>query len=201
MANIQTAFGFRHLGYLSGGAPDYQQANRAVSSTNTTKIFFGDPVVKVGTTKYIAQAANNTTVLEGIFAGCTFIPATGGTVVWSPFWPGAAALDATAYIINAPNALFLAASNNTAITEANIGANIGFAIGTGSTVGGAFSGATLDQSTISTTNTLPFQIYGIYGANLSNFGGVGNGSDSATAFNWAVVTFNNERFKQLTGVV
>lgn len=200
MANTQTAFGFKHVGYLSGGAPDYQQATRAISSTNTTKIFFGDPVVKVGTTKYIGQGANNTTVLEGIFAGCYYIPAAGKTVEWSPFWPGASAQDATAYIINAPNALFLAASNNTAITEANIGANIGFAIGTGSTIGGGFSGATLDQSTISTTNTLPFQIYAIFGANQSNFGGVGNGSDPTSAYNWAVVTFNNERFKQLTGV-
>ena len=33
------------------------------------------------------------------------------------------------------------------------------------------------------------------------FGGVGNGSDPTSAYHWAVVTFNNERFKQLTGVV
>lgn len=192
MANTQTAFGFRHVGYLSGGAPDYQLATRLIQSTNTTKIFRGDPVVKDPTTGYIKQAANNTTVIEGIFDGCMFTPVGGGTPVWQPFWPGAASADATAYIINAPNAIFLAAATNTAIPVSAIGENIGFAIGTGSQVGGGFSGATADQSTLGTTNTLPFQVYGLYS-------GIGNGSDPSTPFNWVEVTLNNQRFKQLTG--
>ena len=65
---------------------------------------------------------------------------------------------------------------------------------------------TLDQSTISTTNTLPFQIVALYGStnatgsiNTGNFGGVGNGSDTTSAYNWVLVTYNNERFRQLTG--
>jgi len=193
MANVQTAFGFRHVGFLSGGGPDYQLATRPIQSSNATKIFFGDPVVKSGASPYIVQASSTTVVLEGIFQGCTYIPSGGGAPVWSPYWPGASAVDATAYVINAPNALFLAAALNTAITSTNVGANIGFAIGTGSTVGGGFSGATLDVTNIGTTNTLPFQIYSLYQ-------GVGNGSDPTTAFNWAVVTFNNQRFKQLQGV-
>jgi hypothetical protein len=77
---------------------------------------------------------------------------------WSPFWPGGgASADATAYIIDAPNALFLAAALNTSIVTANIGENVGYAIGTGNTVTG-FSAATLDQSTLNTTNTLPFRV-------------------------------------------
>lgn len=195
MANVQAAFGLRHIGFLSGAAPDYQLATRLIQSTNTTKIFAGDPVVKQAATGYIVQASNNTTTLEGIFQGCVYTP-SGGIPTWSPFWPGAAAVDATAYILNAPNALFLAASLNTAIVTSNIGANVGFSIGTGSTVGGGFSGATLDQTTATTgtTNTLPFQIVDLYK-------GVGNGSDPTTAYNWTVVTFNNQRFKQLTGVL
>lgn len=195
MANVQSAFGFRHVGFLPGYAPDYQQTNRLIQSTNTTKIFNGDPVVKSGATNYIVQGANNTTTLAGIFVGCEYIP-TGGqlTLQSSPFWIGAAAADAKGFIINAPGALFLAAALNTAIVTANIGANIGFAIGTGSTSGGAFSGATLDQSTIATTNTLPFQIVDLYR-------GIGNGSDPLTAYNWAVVTFNLQQYKSLTGVL
>lgn len=194
MANTQASFGFRHIGFLAGASPDYQQLTRLIQSTNTTKIFAGDPVVKSGATNYIIQGANNTTTLEGIFVGCQYTPSGGlGIPQWSPYWPGAAAADATAYIINAPNALFLAAALSTAIVTANIGANIGFAIGTGSTVGGGLSGATLDQSTLGTTNTLPFQLFSMYQ-------GIGNGSDPATSYNWAVVTFNNQRFKQLTGV-
>lgn len=194
MANVQSAFGFRHIGFLSGMGPDYQQQTRLIQATNTTKIFMGDPVVKSAASNYIIQAANNTVTLEGIFVGCNYVP-TGGqlTLQPSPFWVGSAASDATGYVINAPGALFLAAALNTAIATSNIGANIGFAIGTGSTSGGAFSGATLDQSTIGTTNTLPFQIVSLYQ-------GIGNGSDPTTPFNWAVVTFNNQRFRTLTGV-
>jgi hypothetical protein len=202
MANQQTAFGFRHIGFLPGFSPDYQILTRQISSANTTKIFRNDPVVKVGASGFIAQAANNTTVLEGIFDGCMFIPSTGGPPTWSPFWPGAAASNATAYIINAPGALFLAATLNTSLSSVNIGANVGFNIGTGSTVGGGFSGATLDQATITTNNAAPFQVVDLYNAaSTSNFGALGNGSDQTTPFGWAVVTFNNQRFKQLTGIL
>lgn len=197
MANVQAQFGFRHIGFLSGGSPDYQLATRLISSANTTKIFRGDPVNKVPTTGYIKQAASGTTqTLEGIFDGCVYIPVGGGTPIWSPFWPGTAASDATAYVINAPNALFLAATLLTSIQVSAIGANVDFNIGTGSTVGGGFSGATLDQSTVTTgtTNTLPFQVYSLYQ-------GIGNGSDATTNYDWAVVTFNNERFRQLTGTL
>jgi hypothetical protein len=207
MSNTAATFGFRHIGYLSGNAVDYQLATRLIASSNTTSIYFGDPVVKVATTQYIAQAANNTTVLEGIFQGCMLIPSTGGAPTFSPYYPGAAGADVTAYVMNAPGALFMAAATNTNIPNTAIGENIGFSIGTGSTFGGCFSGATLDQSTISTTNTLPFQIVALYGStnatgsiNTGNFGGVGNGSDTTSAYNWVVVCFNSERFKQLTGV-
>jgi len=194
MANVQSAFGFRHIGYLSGGGPDYQLATRAIQSTNTTKIYFGDPVIKGANSAYILQAATatNTTVLEGIFQGCTYTPA-GGTTTWSPFWPGAAAADATAYVINAPNALFLAAALNTAISSAAIGEGITFNLGTGSTTGGGFSGATVDQSTLTTNSNAAFQIVSLYP-------GIGNGSDPTTAYNWVVVAFNNQRFKNNTTV-
>jgi hypothetical protein len=194
MANVQAAFGFKHIGYLSGYGPDYQQQTRLVQSTNTTKIFNGDPVVKSSGTNYIVQASNNTTQLEGIFVGCNYVP-TGGTLTLqpSPFWVGSAASDATGYLINSPGALFLAACLNTAIVTANIGNMVGFSIGTGSTAGGAYSGATLDQSTLSTALTtastyLPFQVFSMYQ-------GVGNGADPTTAYNWVVVTFNNQRFR------
>lgn len=193
MANTQSAFGFKHNGYISGAGPDYQQSSRLIQSTNTTKIFFGDPVIKSGA--YIVQAASGTTaVLEGIFAGCMYTPSGGlGIPQWSPYWPGAASADATAYLISAPNATFIAAALNTAIVTTNIGDGINFSIGTGSTVGGGFSGATVDFTTLTTATTAPFQVVSLYP-------GVGNGSDPTTAYNWVVVTFNNQRFKSLAGV-
>lgn len=191
MANTQSAFGFRHIGFLSGAGPDYQLATRPVLATNTTKIFFGDPVTKNGV--YIQQATSTTTVLEGIFQGCTYIPSGGGAPVWSPYWPGAAAADATAYVINAPNALFLAAALNTAVSSTTVGNGIAWATGTGSTVGGGFSGFTVDANSTSNATTAPFQVYSLYQ-------GVGNGSDPTTPYNWVVVTFNSQRFKNLAGV-
>lgn len=193
MANQQSAFGLRHNGFLSGAGPDYQLSTRLIQSTNTTKIFSGDPVIKGAASNYIVQAALNTSILEGIFQYCVYTPVGGGLPQWSNFWPGTAASDSTAYLINAPLATFVGAALNTAIVTANIGDNIGFSVGTGSTSGGSFSGFTLDQSTINTTNTLPFQI-------VSMYLGIGNGSDPTTAYNWVVVTFNNQRFKALTGV-
>lgn len=194
MANTQAAFGFRHIGYLSGGAPDYQQRPRQILSTNTTKIFLGDPVVRNPSTGQIEQAANNTTQIDGVFAGCWFIPTSGLAVPqWSPFWPGGAAQNARGYVIDAPNAEFLVAVTNTAITLANVGENVGFAIGTGSTVGAGLSGATVDQSTLTTATTAPFKIIGLYD-------GIGNGSDAASAYNWVRVGFNYEWLRSQTGI-
>ena len=198
MANTQAAFGFRHIGYTSGGAPDYQLATGLILSTNTTKIFKGDPVVIDPTTGKIQQQTNGTTgKVDGVFDGCVYTP-VGGTPQWSQFWPGAgASVDATAYIINAPNALFLTAALNTSLVTANIGENVGFAIGTGNTSNG-FSGATVDQSTLTTLTTAPFRVVApVTGS--GNFGVVGNGNDPTTPFGWAVVTFNNTNFKTLLG--
>jgi hypothetical protein len=197
VANTAATFGFRHIGYTSGGAPDYQLATGIILSTNTTKIFRGDPVIIDPTSGFIQQASVNTVTLQGVFDGCVYTP-VGGTPVWSPFWPGAAGANATAYIINAPNALFLAAALNTSLVQANVGENVGFAIGAGNTVTG-FSGATIDQSTLTTITTAPFRVVAPC-TTQGNFGIVGNGSDPTTPFGWAVVTFNSVGYKQLTGL-
>ncbi len=197
MANTQTAYGFRHIGYLGGGAPDYQLSTGLILSTNTTKIFRGDPIVRTAATGKVAQATVNTETVVGIFDGCMYTP-VGGTPTWSPFWPGAGAgSDAIAYFIDAPNAVFMAAALNTSLVTANIGENVGFAIGTGNTATG-FSGATIEQTTLNTTNTLPFRVIAPV-TTSGNYGVVGNGGDPTTPFGWAVVTFNNQNFKQLTG--
>lgn len=191
MANTQATFGFKHQGYLSGGAPDYQLSNYAIQSTNATQIGFGDPVIIANATSaFIIQgtgALSTTTPIIGIFQGCQYIPSGGGAPQWSPYFPGSVAQNATAYVIDAPNAKFLVAALNTAILTTNIGNTVNFTTGQCATVGGGFSVATIDQSTATTTGVtaslLPFRILGLYP-------GVGNGSDPTTPFNWAVVGFN-----------
>jgi hypothetical protein len=195
VANTATQFGFRHIGYLPGGAPDYQQSTRVILSTYSTAIGFGDPVQKTNaTSQYIVRgaggtAATGTAIIEGIFVGCEYTPSGGlGIPQWSPYWPGAASADAKAYIIDAPNALFLVATGTTAVATAGIGGLYGFDVGTVSTTGGGFSGATLNATVSTSAGSLPFKMVSLYQ-------GVGNGSDPTTAYNWVVVTFNNQQWK------
>jgi hypothetical protein len=191
VANTQATFGFKHQGYLSGGAPDYQLSSYAIQSTNASTIGFGDAVIAANATSaFIVQATgalSTTTPLIGIFQGCEYIPSGGGAPQWSPYYPGNTAQNATAYVIDAPNAKFLVAALNTAIVSTNIGNVINFTTGACATVGGGFAVATIDQSTATTTGTtasfLPFRILGLYP-------GVGNGSDPTTPYNWAIVGFN-----------
>ena len=202
MANTQAQFGFKHLGYLSGGAPDYQLRTYAVQSTNATKIGFGDPVIMAAGTAaspYIIQATGalaTTQPIVGIFQGCEYIPSGGGAPAWSPFYPGSVAQDAIAYVIDAPNAQFLVATLQTAVTSAMIGQVVNFTTGACATVGGGFSIATIDQSTATssgtTTSVLPFRIIGLYA-------GVGNGSDPTTNYNWAIVAFNYQLNRSFVG--
>lgn len=198
MANATAAFGFKHIGYLGGGAPDYQLTTRAIQSSNSTKIGFGDPVVKANATSpYIIQAVGTTVVttpIVGIFQGCQYTPA-GGIPTWSPFWPGAAAVDATAYIMDAPNALFLVATTLTAIATSAIGQTVTFTGTVPATTGGGYSSATLDAATLGTAggtaaSFLPFRVQSMYQ-------GVGNGSDPTSNFNWVVVSFNFEQNRAL----
>ncbi len=200
MANQQSQFGFKHIGFLSGGSPDYQQQPRLIQSTYSTQIGLGDPVVRSTTTaKYIIQATGTlatSTPIEGIFVGCSYTP-SGLPPTWSPYWPGAAASDATGYVIDAPNALFLVATLQTAVTTTNLGQAINFTTGQCATTGGGYSIATIDQATATATGTtvslLPFKIVQLYQ-------GIGNGSDPLTNYNWAVVTFNFQTWKTGAGL-
>jgi hypothetical protein len=201
MANATALFGFRHIGFLSGGAPDFQMQPRAIQSTNSTKIGNGDPVLKdTNNTGYIVRGSGalaTTTPIEGVFQGCQCVPSAGVPPTWLPSFPGSTQADATGYIINAPNALFLVGTLQTALVTANIGNAINFTTGTPNAQTG-FSVALVDQATATATGTtaslLPFKVVQLYQ-------GIGNGSDPTTNNNWVVVTFNNQMFRTLASGV
>lgn len=195
MANTNSPFGFQPVDRLPGAAPNAAQAKRKISSSYSTAIYSGDPVTSVAS-GYIENPASGTAQIAGVFVGCEYLNTAQNKKVWSSYWPGSGATgDVTAYIINDPATIFKVQSNNTAIGFADIDANIAYLIGTGNALSGV-SGATVDQSTIATTNTLPFRIVGLYND--------GNpalpGADSTAAYNIILVTFNNQDFKSLTGV-
>jgi hypothetical protein len=200
MANVATQFGFKHQGYLGGGAVDYQPTPYPIRSGYSTVINFCDPVIfsSDGTITLATPNLATTGSIVGIFQGCQYIPSTGLSIpTWLPYWPGAAATTATAYVIDAPNAKFLVAAYSTAVGTTLLGNYINFTFGglTAGTTGGAYSVATVDQATATsaqgtTTQTLPFRV-------LSMYPGVGNGSDPTTNFNWVVVTFGNQFLRSL----
>lgn len=192
MANTNAPFGFtQYRG--NGSAPTYEQVVATILSTDTTPIFCNDPVAPTAA-GYVTQASSNSVQVSGIFVGCKYLSTSQKRTVWSRYWPGSDnSGDVEAYVINDPNARWLVQSDATGVTQAGINANIGFAIGTGSTATGT-SGAYLDTSTINTTSTLPFRIIAL-GANPP-----GSPGTEAGAYNRVVVAFNNVSTKQLTGV-
>ena len=196
-SNVSAPFGFRQYSG-TGSAPTYEQVPVRIVY-NATNIFYGDPVTP-DTNGYVVQASSNSAAqgIAGIFQGCQYLSVSQKRTVWSNFWPGsdvASGNTVTGYIVNDPNAKWIAQTDATGIATTDINANIGFAIGTGSTLSG-ISGAYLDTSTINTTNTLPFRLVG-----LIDFppGAQGTFSNSQ-AYDYAIVAFNNVATKQLTGV-
>lgn len=191
MANTQAQFGFKHIGYNSGGAVDYQlNSQYQIQSSYATAILQGTPMVKSASSPYIVPATGtgNLTAIAGIFQGVDYTP-VGGPPTFNQYWPGAQGADGKAHLIDAPNALFLVASLLTAVPVTAIGQNIGFSTGAGgTTIGAGFATYVVDQSTLTTGSTAPFQVFSMYQS-------IGNGSDTTTNYNWVVVTFNNQRFR------
>lgn len=200
MANTNAANGFQVFRRFDGGSPTEGYETRKIVSTYGTAIGFGDPVVSVGS-GYIERAAAGTTQIAGIFFGCKYLNSAVGRVVWSNSWPGTAqGSDAQAYVVTDPQMLFVAQSNNTAITFADIGANINFAVGAGANSVTGISNASVDQSTIATTDTLPFRIVGLLSQYETTSGAV-NGTDDASAYNRVIVAPNYWDRKSLVGIV
>ena len=185
MANTTGNMGFKHIGFLPGYAPDYQLHAKYVQSSNATAIYHGDPVVM--SSGYVLGATGTGSAVDGIFDSCVYIDSTGRTIQ-SGFLP--ASTTGTVYIIDAPGAIFLAQSNNTALTQANVNKNVAFAAGTGSTFT-SLSGYFLDAGNIATTSSFPFRIVQLY----SDFAPSGVNGAAASANNMAVVTFNNTDFR------
>ena len=195
MANTAAPNGFAQAsGY--GSAPTYEQTTRLIAYNNTTPIFFGDAVIPLAS-GYIAQATASTVQMAGIFVGCKYLSTSQKRTVWSNYWPGSdCTTDVEAYIISDPNAVFKvqAGGSSTAIGVADIGSNVNLGVGTGNTATG-ISGMYVDQTTLNTTNTLPFRVLSLVTAPPG-----ANGSDITTGYNYVLVGFNNVSAKQLTGI-
>lgn len=197
MSNVQNPFGFRWVRNLSGGAPTYQLTTAYILASYATQIFRGDVVT--WNAGYINLATAGSTTIAGIFEGCEWQSQAMKQPRWSPYWPGSDAPSGgyvKCQIITDPYAVFVAQSNGSAITQANVDQNINFVAGTGNTSTGQ-SGEALNQSTIATTATLPFRIVNVGGpTSLNNF----IGSDNTSSYNTVEVVFNNAMLRNNTAV-
>lgn len=196
MANTNAPFGFRQY-QGTGSAPTYEQVAMTIDKDDTNAVYYGDPVVPLNT-GYVGKGTPGTTQIAGIFYGCKYLSTSQKRVVWSNYWPGSdASDDVEAYVVNDPNAKFIAQAGNsssTGIAFGDINANVQFAYGTGNSSTG-ISGALIDMAvTPNTTATLPFRV-----VSLVTQPPGGPGTESG-AYNYAVVAFNNVSTKNTTSV-
>lgn len=201
MANSFNPNGFSPVRMVNGAAWTDQIVTRKIAAANTHKFYKGDPVIALSTGYIdggagITPSALPTQGIWGIFWGCETIAGTSGSP-WSPTYAGVAqSADTTAFIILDPNTVFRcwvgtgsASAAGGPVTQADVFANINFALGTGNNSSG-ISGAYIDYATILTTNTLPFTIFDI----VTTPPGV-NGTDITTAGNLVEVVMNQSAFK------
>lgn len=209
MANILTPFGFRHIGFAGGSAPSFNVQRRKIALGNGNPIFHGDPVTSL-TTGYIQQYATGDVVMNGVFQSCEYFSVSQQRKIRSNYWPGSdAQFDVDAFIINAPDALFVAACATGPLTYANaVDMNVEVVINTGgSATPTSGQGNTISQlsgamlnGTPAATATLPFRVVRLYsddvvpGAPLLGATSP-NGADNSTQFNWAIVAFNQVSLK------
>ena len=203
MANTQAYFGFRQY-QGTGSAPTYEQV-AALVNYNANAIYNGDPVTWQSDGTIARSASTGATPaalgIAGVFVGCQYLSVSQKRTVWSNYWPGsdvASGNYVTAYVINDPNAKFVAQSDGTGIALSDLNSTIGFAIGSGNAANG-LSGAYLDTTTLNTASYLqnsPFKIVGIINDPPGSQGTLSNGQ----AYDWAIVSFNNVVTRNFQGV-
>ena len=194
MANTNAPFGFSPSRKVPGSGMDFGMTTRLIKGTSSTAVFRGDPVIwDSGNPGFVTIASSpSTATIVGVAWGFQYQQTgQGGAVLpWNDYFPGSgvASGDVSVQVIDDPNAIFRVQCGATALAQADVGANVQYVAGTGNTANG-ISGAYLNTST-TTTNTLPFQVYSILGAPVT---------DPTSAYNQIEVVFNNQIYKNSTG--
>mgnify|MGYP006275966595 CR=1 FL=1 len=202
-ANTAGYFGFRQYSG-TGSAPTYEQVAVSIAY-NASAIYYGDPVTPQTDGTVARSSSTGATPgapgIAGIFQGCQYLSVAQKRTVWSNYWPGsdvASTSVVTGFIINDPNAKFVAQSDSTGIAAADVGSTIGFLIGSGNTANG-LSGAYLDTSTINTATYniyAPFKIVGV----VNDPPGAPGTLTNSQAYDYAIVAFNYVATKNFVGI-
>lgn len=133
MANQNAPFGLRPLRTLSG--TNVNTSNYSIATDYTTAIYTGDVVERSGTGRNVTKAAATNVDNIGVFAGCSYTDAN-GKPVWSAYWPGVSdsKTNIVAYVYDDPNIVFEVQADACAVGE--IGVQVDWNVGTGSTLTG-----------------------------------------------------------------
>lgn len=201
MANIDAAFGLRPYNMLGAGANTNGnmtfKIQTATTAGSSSVIYQGSPVIPTadGLVDIVGNANGGTVPLLGAFLGCNYIDLN-GKPVWSPKWPGTAAVkantEATCEVAAHPDQLFLincdAAAGDDLVHE-----NANFATATSGNATSGISTAELAVSTAdegSGSDVLNLRIVG--------FSDQPSNDDAAAAGRLAIVMLNNHFYRYST---
>ena len=192
MANTNAPFGFRQQGGLPGSPSNFELFWRKISGSDSTAVYNGSPVTSLST-GYIARSAPSTTVpIAGIAVAFGWNSVAAGGYRYFPYWTGSttdvASGDVDCAIINDPRATFVVQASSTAISTSDVNALAQFVTATGNSLNG-ISAETLGAID-PTSSAYPFRIIALY---------PNPAIDSTLAYNQALVAFNFQDFKVLTG--
>jgi hypothetical protein len=189
MANTNSPFGFKHLGFSQGGAAATFGLRRVKVAYNYgTALYAGDVVEDLGTGYVGAYGSAGSGNVIGVVRSFEYLSTALGRKVWSTYLPTTDhANDIDALVIpiqGVPPQLFLVQAYATNFTIANIGNKVVPTAGTGTSIGGrGKSGMTITQGS-ATTNTYPFRVVDLY-SSIAPKGAVG--TDDTASYNIVIV--------------
>ena len=192
---VSNPYGFKPINRVDG--MPYAGAIRQIpiASGYTTAIYNGDPVV-IATGGTIQRAAASGAVTSGspvgVLVGCAYTNSSGQPVE-AQYFPGSGVTNAVAYVVDDPLAAFKVAvayanATVTTVTQAAVGTNMSYNLGTGSATTGD-SGAFVTAASGANTATLPFRVIAVVPATAT----------SATTFTEVIVKINNHQYNTALG--
>ena len=195
MANVSEKFGLRPYRKLDGTPLVGAQNRYTVKPGYATAIYQGDLVIptSTGNIEKYDPSGGASNVVVGVFNGCFYNDPTTQKPTYKNYYPGGVTPtegDLTAYIIDDPDAVFLADAD-AVFARANLFSNYGITNTTGVTQTG-ISKAQLDVSVVGTANTFVVQAIDICQDPDNN--------DTSSANANILVRINNHFFRSGTGV-
>jgi len=195
MSNVVEQFGLRPYRKLDGTPLVGAQNRYTVKPGYATAIYQGDLVIptSTGNIEKYDPSGGASNVVVGVFNGCFYNDPTTQKPTYKNYYPGGVTPtegDLTAYIVDDPDAVFLADADDV-FARANLFSNYGITNTTGVTQTG-ISKAQLDVSVIGTANTFVVQAIDICQDPDNN--------DTTSANANILVRINNHFFRSGTGV-